>query len=270
MTREADSVADESTRPVLSPVFLIGAGLLAGYLSGLFGVGGGVIVVPLLLLLGMDQRLAAGSSVAAILPTSVVGATGYAISGNIDWLAGLMLAIGIVAGAQLGTYLLARLPRKVVFWVFLVFLVVVVVSLWIVVPQRDSVIGIDVWTSLALILTGGITGILSGILGVGGGIIVVPVLMFFFGASDLIAKGTSLLMMVPGSISATIGNSRRKNVDLRVAGIIGAAACVASPFGLLTATAISPLWSNIAFSVLIVGVAAQLAVKNLRRPRTRS
>jgi uncharacterized membrane protein YfcA len=250
-------------------VSLILLGIAAGYLSGLFGVGGGIIVVPMLLMLGLDQRLAAGTSVAAILPTSIVGAIGYAISGNVDWLAGLMLAIGIVAGAQLGTYLLAKLPKDVLFWMFVAFLAIVIVNLWLSVPQRDAEIAIDVWTGAALVLTGLITGILSGLLGVGGGIIVVPVLMFLFGASDLIAKGTSLLMMVPGSISATIGNTRRRNVDLRSAAIVGLAACVASPLGLLTATVISPFWSNVSFSILLAGITVQLVVKFFRTRRRR-
>ncbi|WP_308797976.1 sulfite exporter TauE/SafE family protein [Agromyces silvae] len=269
MTRSSMEPPTEMSRPRPAIISLILLGIAAGYLSGLFGVGGGIIVVPMLLMLGLDQRLAAGTSVAAILPTSIVGATGYAISGNIDWLAGLMLAIGIVAGAQLGTYLLARLPKDVLFWMFVAFLVVVMVNLWLSVPQRDAEIAIDLWTGAALVLTGLITGILSGLLGVGGGIIVVPVLMFFFGASDLIAKGTSLLMMVPGSISATIGNTRRRNVDLRAAVVVGLAACVASPLGLLTATVISPFWSNVTFSVLLAGVAAQLVVKHVRSRRRR-
>jgi uncharacterized membrane protein YfcA len=264
----AASSAAPGQRPALFALILLG--LAAGYLSGLFGVGGGIILVPMLLLLGLDQRLAAGTSVAAILPSSVVGAIGYAISGNVDWLAGLMLAIGVVAGAQLGTYLLARVPRDVLFWAFVGFLVIVIVNLWLSVPQRDAEIGIDFWTGAALVLTGLITGILSGLLGVGGGIVVVPVLMFFFGASDLIAKGTSLLMMVPGSISATIGNTRRRNVDLRAAAAIGLAACVASPFGLLTATVISPFWSNVTFSILLAGVTVQLVVKHVRSRRRRS
>jgi uncharacterized protein len=267
MTRQAETPTDMTARPGASAVSLILLGLAAGYLSGLFGVGGGVIVVPALLLLGIDQRIAAGSSVAAILPTSVVGAAGYAISGNIDWLAGLLLAVGVVAGAQLGTYLLAKLPRNVLFWFFLSFLGIVIVSLWIVIPQRDDVISITFLSGSALVLTGVVTGILSGLLGVGGGIIVVPVLIFFFGASDLIAKGTSLLMMVPGSISATIGNARRRNVDLRIALYVGISACLASPLGLLTATTISPFWSNAAFSALMAAVAIQLLVKYLRTHR---
>ncbi|RJU02534.1 sulfite exporter TauE/SafE family protein [Arthrobacter frigidicola] len=249
--------------PAGSPLALISLGLIAGYLSGLFGVGGGVVVVPALLLLGVDQRIAVGSSVAAILPTSIVGATGYALSGNVDWIAGLMLALGIVAGAQLGSYLLARLPRDLLFWLFMGFMVVVVVSLWIVIPERDDAISLTPLSSVALALTGVVTGILSALLGVGGGIIIVPILIFFFGASDLIAKGTSLLMMVPGSISATLGNARRNNLSMRLAAYVGISACLASPLGLLTAHAISPFWSNAAFSALMVLVVIQLLAKRL-------
>src|SRR5690606_31114873 len=110
---------------------------------------------------------------------------------------------------------------------FMGFLAVVIVSLWFVVPSRESEITINFLTGALLVLTGFITGILSGVLGVGGGVVVVPVLMFFFGSSDLIAKGTSLLMMIPGSISATLGNVRRQNVDLRAAVWVGVAACAA-------------------------------------------
>lgn len=263
------TASSAGTAPAPAPVrasilALILLGVAAGFLSGLFGVGGGIIVVPALLMLGYDQRRAAGTSVAAILPTAIVGTVGYAIVGSIDWIAGIALAVGVVIGAQIGTFLLARLSRRALFWSFLVFLVFSAVSLWFSVPERDDAISMTVWSVVALVAAGIVTGILSGVLGVGGGILVVPALMFFFGASDLVAKGTSLFMMIPGSISATIGNVRRSNVDLRGGLCIGIAACIASPLGLLTATAITPLWSNIAFSILIAAITIQLVVRNLR------
>src|SRR5690606_38183764 len=181
-------VTASEKRPGLIP--LIAVGIAAGLLSGLFGIGGGTIIVPALALwLGMPQRLAAGTSVAAILPTAVVGAISYAVQGNVDWIAALCLAVGIVAGAQLGTYLLARLPVGAIQWGFMGFLAVVIVSLWLVVPQREDQIGLDWAVALMLVLTGFLTGTLSGVLGVGGGVIVVPVMMFFFGSNDLVAKG---------------------------------------------------------------------------------
>jgi uncharacterized membrane protein YfcA len=251
--------------------WLLLVGVAGGLLSGLFGIGGGTIIVPALALwLSMPQKLSAGTSVAAILPTSIVGAATYALHGRVDWVAAVCLAAGIVAGAQLGTFLLARLPVKAIQWAFMAFLAAVIVSLWFVVPQRSDTISISVITGALLVVTGFVTGILSGILGVGGGIVVVPILMFFFGASDLIAKGSSLLMMIPGSISGTLGNLRRHNVDLRAAMYVGLAACVCAPLGSYLAAWINPFWGNVAFSLYLVFIVGQMLWRALRTGRPHS
>lgn len=256
--------ASKEVRPSL--IALIAVGLAAGLLSGLFGVGGGTIIVPALALwLGMNQRLATGTSVAAIAPTAVVGAISYAAQGNVDWLAAACLAIGIVAGAQLGTYLLARLSNGAIQWAFMAFLLVVIVGLWFVVPQREDQIAIGWITGALLVLTGFVTGIVSGLVGVGGGVIVVPVLIFFFGANDLAAKGSSLVMMIPGSISGTIGNLRRRNIDLRAALVVGISASVCIPFSSLLAGLLDPLLANILFSLYLAFVLGQMLLRRLRR-----
>lgn len=253
-------------RPGFLPLVFVG--IAGGVLSGLFGIGGGTIIVPALALwLSMPQKLSAGTSVAAILPTAIVGAISYGVQGNVDWVAGICLAIGIVVGAQVGSLLLQKLPVGAIQWGFMVFLVVVIVSLWFVVPQRDAQIELTALTISMLILTGFITGVLSGVLGVGGGVVVVPVLMFFFSASDLIAKGTSLLMMIPGSISGTIGNFRRRNVDLRAAGIVGISACIFAPVGSLFAAWIDPFWGNVAFSAYLAFILIQMFVRKVRKAK---
>lgn len=254
----------QTSRPGFLPLALLGA--FAGLLSGVFGIGGGVVLVPLLVIfVGFQQRLAAGTSVAAILPAAIAGGISYGVQGNVDWVVAGLLAVGMVLGAQVGSYLLARVPTGFLRWLFMVFLLGVVVSLWFVVPQRDAVIELNVLVAVLLVLVGFVTGVLSGLIGVGGGIIVVPVLMFFFGASDVIAKGTSLLMMIPGSLSGTLGNIRRKNVDLRAALILGIAASLLSPIGSIIATQITPFWSNAMFSVLLVLILVQMIVKTLRK-----
>lgn len=243
----------------------VGVGLLAGLLSGLFGVGGGTVIVPLLvLILRFDQRLAAGTSLAAIVPTAAVGVISYALSGSVAWVAGLILAAGAVVGAQLGTWLLARLPVTVLRWGFVVFLVVVIVSLFLVIPSRDARLELTWIPGIGLAALGVVTGILAGLLGVGGGVIVVPALILLFGTSDLIAKGTSLLMMIPTALSGTIGNVRRRNVDLIAAAIIGLAACTTTAIGAWIATLIDPLAGNILFAVFLTFVAAQIAVRAVR------
>ena len=246
----------------------IGIGLLAGLLSGLFGVGGGTVIVPLLvLLLQFDQRLAAGTSLAAIVPTASVGVISYATTGSVAWIPALILAAGAVIGAQIGTRLLPRISQTALRWGFVGFLVVVIVSLFLVIPSRDAAFELTWLTGIALVAVGVGTGILAGLIGVGGGVIVVPVLMLAFGTSDLVAKGTSLLMMIPTAISGTVGNLRNRNVDLLAAVLIGVAACTTTALGAWLATIVNPTVGNILFAAYLVVIAVQMALKAIRGRR---
>ncbi len=246
----------------------IGIGLLAGLLSGLFGVGGGTVVVPLLvLLLGFDQRLAAGTSLAAIVPTAAVGVIFYGLNDTVAWIPALLLAAGAVGGAQIGTWLLPNVSQTILRWIFVGFLVAVVVSLFLVIPSREAQLELTWGSGIALLVLGVATGTVSGLIGVGGGIIVVPVLMMVFGTSDLVAKGTSLLMMIPAAVSGTIGNLRRSNVDLVSAAYVGLAACTTTALGAWLATIVDPFVGNVLFAVFLVFIAAQMAVKAIRGRR---
>lgn len=257
-----------TTRERPSGFVLVGIGLLGGVFSGVFGIGGGTIIVPALVLLAkLSHRHAAGTSVAAIFPAAIVGSGTYVAQGHFDWLAALLLAAGIIIGAQVGSKLLAVLPVRFLQSLFLCFMLIVIVTLWIVVPSRDQVIDIAVGSGIGLAVTGFFTGILSNLLGVGGGVVVVPVMMFFFGANDLVAKGTSLLMMIPGSVSGTIGNARRGNVDLRAAGYVGVAAALSAPLGALIAVWLDPQWANIAFSVFLAFICGQMLLRLIRSRR---
>ena len=260
--------ASRSCRLVLA---CIGIGLLSGFLSGLFGVGGGTVIVPLLvLLLGFDQRRAAGTSLAAIVPTSAVGVISYAVHGSVAWIPALLLAAGAVVGAQIGTWLLPKVSQNALRWGFVAFLAVVVVSLFIVIPSRGEPFDVAWYTAIALVALGVVTGVVSGLIGVGGGIVVTPVLMLAFGASDLIAKGTSLLMMIPTALSGTVGNLRRKNVDLPAAIAIGIAACTTTALGAWIATLVDPFVGNVLFSIFIAFIAVQMALRAIRAQRSGS
>lgn len=243
----------------------IGIGLIAGLLSGLFGVGGGTVIVPLLVLfLHFNQRLGAGTSLAAIVPTATVGVISYAINGSVAWIPALILAAGAVVGAQIGTRLLPKISQTVLRWFFVGFLVIVIVSLFLVVPSRDAEFELELLNGLALLAVGVGTGVLAGLIGVGGGVIVVPVLMLAFGTSDLVAKGTSLLMMIPTAISGTIGNLRNHNVDLVAAAIVGVSACTTTALGAWLATLIDPTVGNMLFAAYLVVIAVQMATKAIK------
>ncbi len=185
---------------------LIVVGMLVGVLSGTFGIGGGTVIVPALVWLGLSQRNAAATSTLAIVPTSISGVVSYATGGHVDWLAAALLFCGMFIGGQIGSWLLSRLPELVLRWIFVAFLVFVVINQVSFVPSRDHQIAMSVTTGICLALLGVIIGTLAGLLGIGGGALAVPSLSMLFGASDLIARGTSLLAMFPNSITTSAAN----------------------------------------------------------------
>ena len=239
---------------------LVAIGLVAGLLSGAFGVGGGVLIVPaLVVLLGMQQRLAHGTSLAAVVPISIVGATTYLIGGNIDLGVAGLLMIGTVAGALWGVKLLGWLSETWLRWLFIAFMVLVAVRMFFEVPNRDASVDLTGWLVLILIGLGLVTGVLSGLLGVGGGVFMVPVLILFLELSDVTAKGVSLLVVIPTGLIATFFSLRRKNVDLRAASAIGIAGALTTVGGAALAFWLDPMVASILFAIFLLVIAIRMA-----------
>jgi uncharacterized membrane protein YfcA len=250
-------------------IALIAIGAVGGLLSGVFGVGGGIVMVPLLIsLAGMDQRRAATTSLVAIVPTSIAGSLGYFANGHIDLVAGLIIAAGAVVGAVIGSRLLRRIPLFWLRWLFIALLVVIAARMVILAPERGAALELDWIVVLGYLALGLVMGVASGLFGIGGGVIAVPALVAVFGVSDLIAKGTSLLVLVPTSIVGTIANLRAKAVDARSGLVVGVAATVAAVPGVALAVLIPPRLSSILFAVLLLIAAAQLTVRAIRIGRS--
>lgn len=243
-------------------------GLIGGFLSGMFGVGGGIIMVPLLVgLARMDQRRAAATSLVAIVPASLVGATTYFLNGHTDLVAGGFVIIGAVIGAIIGTRLLRRIPVVWLRWMFIALLVVVAARLLIVAPVRGDAVDLTAYIAIGYIVLGLFMGIASGLFGIGGGVIAVPGLIALFGASDLVAKGTSLLVMLPTGIVGTVANLRARLVSLRAGLVVGIAATLMSAPGVALALVIPPRLSGILFAGLLILAAVQLSIKAIRAGR---
>ncbi|MFZ9697047.1 MAG: sulfite exporter TauE/SafE family protein [Ilumatobacteraceae bacterium] len=257
----------ESTLDVASPTasmsvsVVVLVGILAGFLSGLFGVGGGILIVPgLVLVARMDQRMAHGTSLASVLPIAASSMVTYWAHDHIDWGAVLFLAVGAVAGAVLGTKLLQVLPHRTLGVAFAVLLLASAARLFI----ADSGTGrddLDLVMALTLVLIGVVTGILAGLLGVGGGIIMVPAMMMIFGIPPVIAKGTSLGVIIPTSVMGTWRNRTKKNVDFRAAAIVGVAGILAAIAGGTLSARMSDSLSNLLFAVLLTVVAIRLLLQ---------
>jgi uncharacterized membrane protein YfcA len=262
-----NAARDAGGRPWLALALI---GVVGGILSGLFAIGGGILMVPLLVWRAqLDQRRASATSLAAILPAAVVGSATYLAHGEVDIAAAAFIAIGAAGGAAIGGLLLRRIPLVALRWMFIIFILAVAARLLFLTPQRGEDLALSTGVALGYVALGLVMGVASGLFGIGGGIIAVPLLVSFFAVSDLVAKGTSLLVTIPTSLVGTAGNRRAGLVDLRVALVVGVAAAVAAVPAAFLALLIPARLSAVLFSVLLFAVATQLTVKSVRAARTR-
>lgn len=207
----------------------VGIGLVAGALSGLFGVGGGILIVPALTIIaGMEQRLAHGTSLAATAPLAASGLIGYALASEVDWLVALLMLTGSLAGAVLGTQLLGRAPVGILRWGFAALLTVTAIRMLVAVPEGLGPLTVDALSSGGLAATGLFSGSIAGLMGVGGGVIMVPAQTVLFDVTAALAKGTSLAVIVPTAVVGSIRNVRKGNADLRTAGLVAGAGVISS------------------------------------------
>ena len=128
----------------------------------------------------------------------------------------------------------------------------------------------NVTTGICLVLLGVLIGVLSGLLGIGGGALAVPALSILFNASDLIARGTSLLAMFPNAITTSVANHKRKLLHVRSALIIGITAALVTPAGTWIAGAVSARVGSIMFAMYLCVLLVRslfVAIKSTRSAR---
>jgi uncharacterized protein len=203
-------------------------GLIAGSLGGLVGVGGGVIIVPLMTeTLKFRQHEAHGTSLIAVIFTGVAGSVIYYIHGSVDLTAAVLLAgmalITVRHGAKYCCFL-PELTLKKYFGFFLLF----VALLFILKPFLPNITegSSPTWIRwIVLALLGALTGFISGLMGVGGGSFMVPMMVLFAGIAQHTAQGISLLAMIPASTVGAWthwqeGNIRTSRLPGLVAGVL--------------------------------------------------
>jgi uncharacterized protein len=244
-----------------------GLGIVAGFLSGLFGVGGGILIVPVLVLaLAMDQRLAHGTSLAAVLPIAASGLVGFAVEDSVDWPVALALTSGAMLGALIGTHALHVLSTTVLARAFAV--VLFASALRLVVDQTEAAgrSDVDVLMIVGLLLLGLFAGTLAGLLGVGGGVVMVPAMIILFGIPAAVAKGTSLAVIIPTSIVATRRNLRNGNAELGTAAAVGLAGVVSAFLASKVSVGLDEQTSNMLFALLLSIVAVRMLVRTRQVP----
>lgn len=243
-------------------LILLAIGAIGGVLSGAFGVGGGIVMVPMLIAwAGLDQRQASATSLLAIVPTSIAGAIGYAAEGEVAWGPAAVIAAGAIVGTLIGTWLLVRIPLRTLQWMFVVLLLLAAVRMAVFGSNETGTPGEGWGVWVGFVGLGLVMGIASGLFGIGGGAIAVPVLVGAFGIGDLLAKGTSLAAMIPTAVTGTVSNARRGLVHVRAGLVVGLSATAFTFVGVLVSFLLPAQLSGILFAIFLVLAAVQLAVK---------
>lgn len=207
-------------------------GVLAGVMSGLFGIGGGAVLVPMLVLWAkLEQHRAHATSLAAIVLTAASGMLTYALDGSVDYIAGLGIAAGALAGVWFGAALMHRLSAARLRQAFAVLAVAVAVQMLVGYTPDSALLDVAGVAAVVTYLTlGVVAGSLSALMGVGGGIIMVPGMVLLLGFTQHLAEGTSLLIIIPTALLGAARHSRhgytdwRLGLSLGLGGIAGAAA----------------------------------------------
>jgi uncharacterized protein len=237
-------------------------GVIAGFTSGLFGIGGGTVIVPALALIAaFPHKLATGTSLTAIVPISIAGAVGYATAGEVDWVAAALIATGALLGAVLGTHFLVKIRADKLQLAFAGLLVLTAVRMFIEEGEGPGRGSLTVAVVVGLLALGLASGVLAGLLGVGGGIIIVPVLTILFGVPVALAKGTSLLVIIPTAIMGTVRNRRTGLTALRPAAVVGVAGILSAFGASQLSVELDPSLSSSLFGVLLVLIALRLVAQ---------
>jgi hypothetical protein len=248
--------ANETSAPFSVPK-VVAVGVLGGLLAGLFGVGGGIVMVPLFVfMLGLDQRTAVTTSLLAIIPISALGTLGYATGGAVAWVDAVVIGLGSIVGGQVGVRLLHRIPIPALQAGFAALLFFSAYRL--VMPSATtstSGAGGQWWL---LVLLGVAAGMLAGLLGVGGGIVIVPGLVLLAGVGLNVARGTSLLVVLFTAVTASFTTVRAGHTATTVGVWAGLAGAPASLVAARFAQSIPERQTAILFAGLMVLAGLQL------------
>ncbi len=248
----------------VSIFLLLGMGAGVGFLSGMFGVGGGFLMTPLLIFIGVPPAVAVGTEANQIVAASVSGALAHWRRGNVDLKMGMVLLAGGAVGSTLGAWIFKELRQLgqidlVISLAFVIFLgtigtLMAVESTRTLMRRRRSggslgkahqhywMHGLPfkmrfhksrLYISVIMpLLVGAVVGLLAAIMGVGGGFIMVPAMIYLIGMPTSVVVGTSLFQIIFVTANVTLLHSiNNQTVDVVLAMLLLAGAVIGAQVG---------------------------------------
>ena len=282
----------------VNALFIVLLGLIVGLLSGMFGVGGGFLTTPLLIFYGIPPTVAVASASTQITGASVSGAMAHMRRGGVDLkMGGVMIAGGLagsLAGAGLFRILQASGQIDVVIGSLYVLILAGIGGLmfndgmvalgyfkpkkaaarprhnrWVAtLPLRWRFYASGLYLSpLAPLALGFLAGILTMLLGIGGGFILIPAMIYILGMPARVVIGTSLLMILAISAASTMVHAvTTQAVDIVLAGLLLVGGVIGAQYGAMLTTRLKPDLLRLALAIVILLVALRMALGLAWRP----
>jgi uncharacterized membrane protein YfcA len=280
---------------------VLGMGAVVGFLSGMFGVGGGFLMTPFLIFLGVPPTVAVGTQANQLVAAGVSGVMGHWRRGNVDARLGLVMLAGGMVGSGLGVFLFAQLQRLgqidlVISLLYVVLLGLVggsmLVESLLSLIRRPRASGAEhlrprSWrqrlpfkmrfprsklyiSALLPLAIGWLGGLLVAIMGIGGGFLLVPAMIYVLGMPTALVAGTSLFQIVFTTAAVTLMQAMiNHTVDAMLALLLLAGGVVGAQFGSRAASRLRSETARLLLALLVVLVSAKLTVDLLATPDDR-
>lgn len=240
--------------------------LLIGLSLGLLGGGGSILTVPMLVyVLHVDAKQSIASSLFVVGVTSLVGTIAHARAGRVRWKVGLLFGVAGMLGATLGGQVAASIAGPVL---LILFAGIMLATAGAMMRGRREPTGAVAPRDLPIAKAAGIgasVGVLSGLVGAGGGFLVVPALALVGGLSMGDAVGTSLLVIAMQSLAGFARHAAHTPLDWTLLGVVTVAAIAGSLAGARFASKLSPSTMRRAFAWLVLGMAIFMLAQELPR-----
>ncbi len=279
-------------------IFLIlGLGVSVGFLSGLFGVGGGFLMTPLLIFIGIPPAVSVATEANQIVASSVSGVSAHWRRGNVDFKMGLMLLAGGVIGSSLGVWaftLLRDLGQiDLVIKMSYVVLLSIIGTLMLVESLRAMVRSKrqrlakrhhHIWvhglplkmrfrrsrlyiSSLLPMAVGFIVGVLAAIMGIGGGFVMIPAMIYILGMPTSVVVGTSLFQIIFVTANVTLLQAiNNQTVDVVLALLLMVGGVVGAQFGARVSTRLHGEQLRGLLALMVLGVCGMMVYDLLATP----
>ena len=277
----------------VNALVIIALGGVVGLLTGMIGVGGGFLTTPILIFYGIPPAVAVASATTQITGTSVSGVLAHRRRKGVDYRMGGVIILGGLIGASAGGFLFRLLQQIGQIDTAIAILYVVLLGSIGILMAKESGTELQIFrkkatakpprrhnpliamlplrwrfyqsglyiSPLAPLLLGIIGGMLTVLLGVGGGFIMLPAIIYMLGMSAQVVVGTSLLQILFVTAATTlIHATTTKSVDIVLAGLLLLGSVIGAQFGARFAQKVKPELLRMFLAIIILAVAARMAV----------